>query len=176
MTDLPNHYTLLAGPPAADPFVQTINVQTTRELHDRGSLIEPWNCACATKTFLFQSLGLQGWIALGGFQRFRRLRVILRLKMRQSVLHVTASERPATLRNQWVLGHSEPVEPGEPTCSASTTAFGAVRMDWHGCHNTHRSGTDGGAHGGSAAILIAGASGSRPRCHAEGGSSTSAAS
>jgi hypothetical protein len=30
MTDLSNHYTLLAGPPAADPFVHT-----TMELHDR---------------------------------------------------------------------------------------------------------------------------------------------
>jgi hypothetical protein len=65
MTDLSNHCTLLAGPPAAGPFVHTTNTHTTIELHDRGSLIEHCNCACATKTPLLQSLGLQGWIAFG---------------------------------------------------------------------------------------------------------------
>jgi hypothetical protein len=35
MTDLSNHYTLLAGPPAADPFAHTTNAHTTSRLHDR---------------------------------------------------------------------------------------------------------------------------------------------
>jgi hypothetical protein len=71
MTRLSNHGTLLAGPPAADPFVWTPKRPRTGVI---GYPLTPHVAHVFTKHPHCNRLGSQGWIAFGRGSRAARLK------------------------------------------------------------------------------------------------------